>query len=368
MVGAMSDPIVAAAAALRPLLADHADAHDRDRALAAPVVDAIRDAGLLRLLLPRALDGLAVAPPVYVDALIELAAADGATAWVVMTASTSTLLAGYLDRDLATAIWRDQPLLAGVFAPNGRVVTDGADARVTGRWAWASGCRHASWVLVGALAEGRHVVVATPTTAPGVAVVDTWDPIGLRGTGSHDLTFTDVAVPAAALTSVFDRAPWCDEPLTRVPLFGLLAVGVAAVGLGLARGALDHVAAAATAAGKDGGALMAGYADALARWRAARGFLVEAGALAYADALTGPVDPRRRGELRLAALHAAREAAALVATLFTLGGGGAVPRRSPLARALADVQVMRTHRMVSDRIGPAAARAALGVGPVPPEL
>ena len=122
----MDHPLVVAARALAPTLAAHTDAHVRDRQLAAPVVEALHAGGFLRALLPAALDGAAVAPATYVDVLAALAEGDAATAWVVMTASTSTLLAAYLEPATARAIWAGPttPLLAGVFAPGGQAVIE----------------------------------------------------------------------------------------------------------------------------------------------------------------------------------------------------------------------------------------------------
>ncbi|MBK9033628.1 MAG: hypothetical protein IPL61_20585 [Myxococcales bacterium] len=365
----MDHSLVVAARALAPTLAAHTDAHVRERQLAAPVVAALHAGGFLRLLLPAALDGAAVPPATYVDVLAALAEGDAATAWVVMTASTSTLLAGYLEEATARAIWRGPttPLLAGVFAPSGQAVVDGDHVRLRGRWPYASGCRHATWVMVGALTgtPPAHVVCALPIDTAGVSVVDTWDPMGLAGTGSHDLVIDDALVPRAAMTSVFGRAPWPDEPLARVPLFGLLALGIAGVGLGLARAALAAAATRLTAPRGDAGppsSALATYATLVARRDAAHAYARSAADAALAAAAAGTIADATRGALRLAAAHAAAEAAAVVRGAFHLVGGAATGRTSPLARALADVEVLLTHRMVGDRVLPSTGRALLGLG------
>jgi alkylation response protein AidB-like acyl-CoA dehydrogenase len=361
------------ARALAPLLAAHADAHARTRGLAPEVVAALRDGGFLQLLLPRALGGLAVEPAEYVATLEQLAVADAASAWVVMTASTSTLLAAYFERATAETIWAaggPAPLLAGVFAPGGKAIADGDAVRLDGRWPYASGCRHAAWIAVGAILDGRHVVCALPIDAPGVRIEDNWDTVGLGGTGSHDLIVAGAVVPRSHVTSVFERAPWSDEPLARAPLFGLLALGIGGVGLGIARGALEHVGAIlATPRGEPpASTILASYATLVARQRAARSWALEVATAAGDAARAGSIAPAVRGELRLAAAHAARESAAIVREAFHLGGGASIRSGSRLGRALGDAEVVLTHRMVADRILPAAARALLGVGAVPPDL
>ena len=86
----MDHPVVVAARGLASTLAAHTDDHVRARALAPAVIDALTAGDYWRLLVPRALGGLALAPADYVDVLTALATGDAASAWVVMTASTST--------------------------------------------------------------------------------------------------------------------------------------------------------------------------------------------------------------------------------------------------------------------------------------
>jgi alkylation response protein AidB-like acyl-CoA dehydrogenase len=300
-----------------------------------------------------------------------------------MTASTSTLMAPYLPRATAEAIWGGAvPFLAGVFAPTGKATADGDGVRLSGRWAFTSGSRHADWFAVGALtaatadAPPRHVVCFVP--ARDGRVVDNWDTLGLHGTGSHDLVVEDARVPASHVTSVFDRAPWADGPLYRVPLFGLLAVGIAACGLGIAHAALAEVAtklAAPASSGAPGArgdgppsTLLHRYAELRARLDAARAYLTTTAAHAATAATAGALDGALRGELRLAASFVAEQCAEVVRAAFHLGGGASIRAGSPLGAALRDVETMLTHRMVADRVRPAAARALLGVGPVPADL
>lgn len=362
----MDHPVVVAARGLAATLAAHTDDHVRARALAPAVIDALTAGDCWRLLVPRALGGLALTPADYVDVLTALAAGDAASAWVVMTASTSTLLAGYLPPATARGIWGAgaAPICAGVFAPGGRLTPEGDGLRLRGRWPYASGCQHASWALVGAQSgePPRHVVCAVPIAAPGVTIVDTWDPIGLAGTGSHDLVI-DTTLPATAVTSVFDQAAWLDEPLARVPLFGLLALGIAGVALGVAGRALGLVAerfAAARAGQAPPSPALASYATLRARLDAAAAATRAVALRAQAAAEAGTVDDDLRGALRATAAHTAATCAELGRAAFHLVGGAAIGRSSPLARAVADLEVLLTHRMVADRVLPTAARALLG--------
>ncbi len=366
MLSAMTS-LVDRAAALLPLLAGQRAHHDAHRQLAPAVVDALRTGGMLTALVPRELGGHALAPRDYVLMLEALARGDSATAWVVMTASTSTLLAAYLPRPTAARLWatgQPAPLLAGIFAPTGQITIEGDVARLTGRWSWASGSRHADWFVVGALDGRHHQVCFVPPAA--VHVVDNWDPIGLAGTGSHDLVIEGAVLPTDQITSVFERAPWTDAPLYRVPMFGLLALGIAGCGLGIARAALAQVEGTLTPDAPS--TTWATYADLRARLGAARAYVLATADAALAAATAGVVPGPVRGELRLAACHAAATSAEVARAAFHLGGGASVRAGSAASNALRDLETVLTHRMVADRVRPAAARAALAIGTTPPDL
>jgi alkylation response protein AidB-like acyl-CoA dehydrogenase len=245
-------------------LPSHRRVHDTERQLAAPVVAALRTHGILGALVPRELGGAELTPVEYLELLETLAAGDSATAWCVMTASTSTLLAAYVARPTADALWGtggQTPFIAGVFAPGGKLTPDGdGQFRLSGKWSWASGSRHAEWFAVGAITERRHMVCFVPASA--VRIVENWDTLGLGGTGSHDIVIEDAVITASHVTSVFDRAPWATSALYRVPLFGLLATGIAGCALGVAKSALGHVGSKLTA--EAGSAVLASYAEARA--------------------------------------------------------------------------------------------------------
>lgn len=354
--------LVAAARALAGELPLHRRAHDRDRCLASEVVASLRAAEILGALVPRELGGAELSPVEYIELLESLAAGDSATAWCVMTASTSTLLAAYLPRPTAESLWQGPPpFVAGVFAPGGNLAADGT---LGGRWSWASGSRHAEWFAVGALANKRHVVCFVP--ADQVRIEDNWDTLGLGGTGSHDIVIEGLAVAATHVTSVFEQRPWATGALYRVPLFGLLAVGIAACALGVAKAALAFTASKLRS--DSGSVALARHAEQHAELAAVRAYLVATAADVQLRAASHPIDDATRGELRLAASHATHRAAEVVRRAFHLGGGTSVRAGSPLNDALRDVETMLTHRMVTERVWPAAARAVLGLGSAPPDL
>jgi alkylation response protein AidB-like acyl-CoA dehydrogenase len=342
-------------------------AHDRDRQLAPAVIGALRERGILGALAPNLLGGAELRPSDYVQVLEALARGDSATAWVVMTATTTALLGAYLPRATADRLWASgTPLFAGIFAPTGKLT----DGKLTGRWSYASGSRHAEYVALGALSDKRHVMCFVP--AASLKTVDDWDTLGLGGTGSHALVATDVRVAADHVCSVFADAPWPKTPLYRLPLFGVLASGVTACALGIAGGALDH--AGKKLAGEPDNnkdtpsAQLAKFAELHARFAAARAYLLATCDAAYAAAEREAIDGAVRAEMRLAASHVATECAEVVRGAFRLGGGASIRATSPLNAALRDIETVLTHKMIVDRLLPTIGRALLGIGDVPPDL
>ncbi len=365
------------ARALAPSLPSYRTAHDHHKQLSPPVVNALRDNGFLSSLSPKQIGGHELTVAEYLEMLEALALGDSASAWCVMTSATSALVAAYLPRTATEELWREgPPFLSGIFAPSGQLTADGDNFRLTGRWSYASGSRHADWFVVGALFEGkRHRVCFLP--ASKVTVLDNWNTMGLAGTGSHDLVIEGASVPSRHVTSLFERRAWPTTPLYRVPIFGLLASGIAACALGIAGAALERAAteiiasappATAGAVASPSSGVLARYASCRAQLDAARAYLQAAATASQVRATHGPVDPVTRAELRLAASYVSEQCAEVTRGAFHLTGGAAARADHPIGAALRDIETLLTHRMVIERSLPPIARALLGIGPVAPEL
>ena len=137
--------------------------------------------------------------------------------------------------------------------PDGRARTREGDAlSVGGRWRFCSNVANCDWLMGGCvvadggaprlLESGRPDIRLVLMPAAEVEVIDTWTVSGLRATGSHDIAVEGLAVPAARSASLITDAPRERGPLYAFPPFGLLAAAIAAVALGIARGALDDLA------------------------------------------------------------------------------------------------------------------------------
>jgi len=376
-------------------LAGRSREFEQQRALPQDVADLLADAGLYRLLTPQALGGHEAPPASFYLVVEQLARADAAAAWCCFISCTASLLAAYLPDASATALFsHPQRKVAGVFAPRGKAVpaeqAGVAGLRVNGRWAWGSGSRNADLVTAGCLligADGQPTLMADGTPRiltvvldrSQVQLLDNWDAFGLCGTGSGEFEVKDAFVPLAHTACLLD-GPRLQTPLYRFPVFGLLAIAIAAVATGIARDALQHFIAEASAkvpqAGSRPLAARATVQDAVARaeaqLQAARCYLLASVDTAWAATQhdtdpPGDIPLAARRDLRLAATHATHTAAEVVARLYTLAGGTAVFAASPLQRALRNVQVATQHMMVGDATFELTGRLLLNV-PTPTQM
>jgi alkylation response protein AidB-like acyl-CoA dehydrogenase len=318
---------------------------------------------------PAAAGGLEAHPGTLVAAVRALAAGDAAAGWCVAIAATSGLVAGYLPEAAAREIYAEPTtVVAGVFAPKGRATPEPGGFRVSGRWPFASGCRHADWLMGGCVVDGGMRLMLAPAEA--FTIHDTWHVMGLRGTGSHDIELDGVYIPAERTASVLGDPPLQPGPLYAFPLFGLLALAIAAVSLGIARGALDDLIALAggkvPTGGKrtlaERGTVQAEVARAEAAVRAASALLDEAIGAAWERAVAGAgVDVEQRAALRLAATHATEVSTRATDTAYTLAGGSALYDSSPLQRRVRDAHAATQHMLVAPATWELTGRVLLGM-------
>jgi len=373
------DP-VAVARALAPAVRARADEIEAARRLPPDLAKQLGAEGLYRVFAPRAAGGLELAPEPVLRALEVLAEADGAVAWCVFIAATSASALAQLTDDAAREVLANPAaLVGGVFAPEGRAERCPGGFRLHGRWAFASGCENADWVLAGARFFEHGEPLLGPSGQPGqhmlllpardVQFLDTWHAAGLCGTGSCDFVVHGAFVPERRVVGLLREEPQ-PGPLYRFPQFTLLALGIGAVALGLARAAIDELIALAGGKTPQGArrrlaeraSVQAGVAEAEARLRSARAFLYEALAAGWAEASAGErVALAHRRDLRLATTHAVRASAEVVDAMYGLGGGSSVYRHSRLQRCFRDVHVVTQHMMVGPPTWELAGRLLLGL-------
>ncbi len=370
----MSIDLLEAARNLRPRVRELASETESGRRLPLELAEAFREMGMWLACVPNTVEG-PESPNLtaLLEAIKILSAADGSAGWCAMIGATSGLVLGYLDQAMAKEIVESDArfCIGGVFAPSGKAEPVDGGWTVSGRWAFASGVHHTTWLSLGVLVgsdspEPRGVLVPTSD----VEILDTWYVSGLRGTGSNDVVAKEIFVPEERTFRLIGGEARAEGTLYRFPLFGLLALGVASVALGIAQGAIDELMALATDKTPSGSRRRLAdrahaqmeVATATAELGAATAFVVHEVGVQYGDAAEGE-DPgvHDRTLLRLAATHATRTAARVVDRMYDLGGGSSIYAENRLQRQFRDVHAATQHMVVAPATYELLGRILLGV-------
>ena len=237
-----------------PTLAAAAADIDARRELPEPIVAALIERGLFRLLLPRALGGAELLPVDYVPIIEEIAKTDASAAWCLNQNSGCSMTAAYLAPEAAREIFGGpRGILAwGPGPAEARIAPGGY--RVTATFSFGSGSHHASWLGCHAPvveadgrprldADGQPVVRTMLFPKSQTTFTDIWHTIGLRGTGSDQYSVKDLFVPEQYSVDVLSRRAGPAHEgglLYRFSSLILYAAGFAGVALGIARATLDH--------------------------------------------------------------------------------------------------------------------------------
>lgn len=372
---------VALARGFQPELRKRAAEIERARQIPADIATRFAKSGFYRLCVPETLGGAEASPETTVRVIESLAEADGSAAWCIMIGSTTGLVAAYMPEATARAVFAADPdlIVAGVFAPRGRAVDEGDAYRVDGRWQWGSGSPNARMIMGGCVIMRDGQPVLMPSGIPDSRMMmvpvgeaqfhDNWDTSGLCGTGSQDFSFNALRVPRDMSVGLMSDRP-VDRPLYAFPVFGMLAAGIAAVTLGLARASIDELVRLASGKTPEGHRkplaartrTQEDVAEAEAILRAARAFFYESIASAWDEARKGnPLSLAARRDLRLSATFAARSSVRVVDLMYNLGGGTSVYRTSPLQRHFRDVHVASQHMMIATPTMETVGRVLLGL-------
>ena len=359
---------------------------EADREVPADLIERLRAAGLFGLCLPASLGGRETDPLTVLDVVTELSDADPATGWTVLIGNTVAFLA-WLDPDVAEEIARrtPAPILAGSMAPLGRGERVDGGYRLTGRWPFASGCRHADWLMGGFVETRDGEPLRGPSGAPRMRVaflpaadaevVDTWHVAGLLGTGSHDIAVDGAFVPLEHTAVPYSEPARQPGPLYRLSPYNILMVLLAGFPLGVARRAVRELRTLAATKRRGGGGvliedplvvreLLAAEAGLLA----ATGGVREAFTDAWETLRAGEeITVRQRVNVAATAIHAYDVGRAVVDAMFEAAGATALYDGHPLQRCLRDVHAAGQHIAFGADARRRLGRTLLGL-PTPPAI
>lgn len=358
-----TDSPLDAARKLTPQIRSCADEIERARELPRPLFEALADAGLFHLALPRTLGCPELDLPSYIQVIEELGKADASTAWAVNQGAIFATYASRMPPEAARAIWIDTPraVVANSPAPTGTAVVVPGGYRVTARQGFSTGCRHAAWVAAHAqviengqprLEDGKSEARYHFVPVAQAELLDTWHVRGMRGTGTHHFAVNDVFVPEErTVRSV--TAPLIETgPLYRIPRTLAFASGDAAIALGTARSCLDaffELAGVKTPRAmpgllRDQPMVQADVGRAEAHLRSGRALLTETVREIWAElTATSTITLDQRAALRLATTHAIRLAVDVVDIVYNAAGATAVYESHVIQRHFQDIHVISQH-------------------------
>ncbi len=358
-----------------PVLRRHAPEGEQRRRLTPAVLEAMRGAGLFRMLLPRSLGGLEADPVTFARTVEAVSRHDAAAGWAMQAGNIGDWFGARLPDDGADEVFGDDPdqLQAAAFHPPLPATPGDGGLRVSGQRPLASNVHDARWLFVTALVG--EVPFGATVRAGEARILDTWDPLGMRATDSNDVVLDDVFVPERrtfAFAPAFAPGSHYGGPLYRMPVVAIMSALLAPIALAIAREAIDALAALApakmslgsTRVLRDRPVAHARLARAEALVRTARTALYATLDESWRRVSAGgtPTMGDRAGDL-LAGAHAVMSAVEAVDLVYGLAGSGAVYERSPIERHFRDINTVRHHGFVCESRLEAVGQVMLGVDP-----
>lgn len=265
---------------------EHAAWGDQAGKLAEPVVEALKREGLYGMWVPRAIPGGAeLGPSDSLRVIANLAEGDPSAGWVLMASALAIGTgAAYLEDEAVEALFGDGelPIIAGQGTRPGKAVRKNGGFLLSGAWSFASGIKHGTHIhTLGVIEDtGEPRIFVLPVEQ--VALIDNWDVMGLRATGSIDYTIDGAYVPEAYTHFAMAETPKRGGTLYNIGIIGFAALCHSGWALGIGRRLLNELVACVQAKGGRAAAqgrsdmFLEQYAKAEATYRSARALVFEA--------------------------------------------------------------------------------------------
>jgi alkylation response protein AidB-like acyl-CoA dehydrogenase len=352
--------IVTRAERLVPLICELRHTTQNDRRIAEPIVRAIRETDLCRVLLDTGAPPPCT-PEEWLTVLEILAGAEASVSWLIWNNTLPCFWSRFLSDAPRERIFGDSNrLFAGSTRPTGRAVTTEGGSRLSGRWSLVSGCELADYLHLMSfvyedgvprmLAPGQPDLRVFFVPKGSYEILDTWHVGGLRGSGSHDVVVDDVFVPGEDSLSPAPPAAG-NSQLAQLPIVPMMIAGIGAQLLGMARAGIavtieilrNKVSVDPGASIRERPSVLAEIASHSAAVAAAGGHLHTSMAAVWDEARSHVPTARDRAALYGAGLYAAAVARAAVVTMHSAAGTTALYIDCPLERSLRDLQTMERH-------------------------
>jgi alkylation response protein AidB-like acyl-CoA dehydrogenase len=357
-----------AAREIASIVRAHSEEAERERRLSRPVLQALRETGLLRMTTPRSLGGLETDPVTRALVAEEIGRHDSAAAWTLENPLDWAFFCCRLPDEGAEEIYDRGAdiLIAAQFGRPLKATAVNGGYRVSGRAPFVSNCYDADWISSTVLVDDGSAgdepelrMVYFPSEE--CDIIDTWDVMGMRGTGSNDISVSGVYVPKSRtfpMVPDFEPGSHYRGPLYRLPVVGAAASGIPAPMLGVARRALDEVTelartktpVASNGPLKERASAQAQLGRAEAILRSGRLLLLDTLSEAWRRCVAGESHSlEQKADLLLSMTHAMSSAVQAVDLACGIAGTTAFRVSNPLERSFRDVQTMRHHVFASEQ-------------------
>jgi alkylation response protein AidB-like acyl-CoA dehydrogenase len=246
--------LIGRARAMVPALRERALRTEEARRLLPETVQNFTEAGFFRIVQPKRYGGFEMGIDVLEEVVIEVGRGCGSSAWCLAILGGHTWWSGLFEEAGQDVLFGDDGhvIMATNLSGNGRCRRVEGGYELSGRFVYLSGCDVANWLCVGAMLEEEGV---EPQDAQwfymavrpeDVTIVDDWQMLGLRGTGSKSVTAESVFVPeclALSQAAVADQDPpgrhVHANPFFGAPMLAFLSIETTGTAVGIARQAVE---------------------------------------------------------------------------------------------------------------------------------
>lgn len=349
----------------------------------------LRDTGAIRMLQPKTYGGLELHPRQFAETVMRIAACDGSTGWVAGVVGVHPWEMAMADPRVQQEVWGEDAdtWIASPYAPMGVLRPVDGGYVFNGHWQFSSGTDHCDWIFLGAFLADENGNKLNPPRSMHVIlpradyeiVEDSWDVVGLRGTGSKDILVKDAFVPdhrvieyAKVVDGTLAKEAGLTNPVYRLPFSAVFPLGITAAVIGICEGALAHhmayqrdrVQITGTAVRDDPYVLYA-VSEAAAEIAASRSALLDNIARIHDQVAAGKeITFEQRAVGRRTQAQAAWRAVRAVDEIVARSGGNAMRMDNPIQRFWRDAHTGLAHAIhVPGAVFHAAALTELGIEP-----
>jgi len=364
------EDLVARAAALIPQLRERVSEAEQIRKMPPANVEAVRQAGLFRVLQAARYGGHQQSLRTHIDTIALVAEGCSSTAWCMGVIHAHSWLMAQFPQAAQEETYGTNPdaIISAVITPRGQAKPAKGGYVLNGVWPFGSGSQYAEWLFLGAaiLNERGEVVDEADLLVPSrdVTLKDDWNVTGLRGTGSCTLVAKDVFVPEhrylslrALIAAKTPGAALHDGALYKSAGVPVLTLALTPCSLGISRAALAafrqrlpgrEVAYTEHEKQIDMPVTHLQVAEAATKIGVAEALLYRCADEIEAAAERGEMmDFSKRARVRADCAWAVRQCLEAVETIYLASGGSGIADTSSLGRAWRDLHAVNMHGLLN---------------------